>query len=78
MYDWANSAYFTTIAAALLPHYFAKTIVPEGGYLIFGRPYDGQVLWGYMVSFGAFLIFLLTPMLGAIADFSAAKKQRSP
>ncbi len=75
MYDWANSAYFTTTAAALLPHYFAKSIVPEDGYLIFGRPYDGQVLWGYLVSFGAFLIFLFTPMLGAIADFSAAKKR---
>ncbi len=75
MYDWANSAYFTTIAAALLPLYFATAIVPEGGYLIFGRPYDGQVLWGYMISFGALFIFLLTPMLGAIADFSAAKRR---
>ena len=75
MYDWANSAYATTTAAALLPAFFAGTIVPEGGYPIFGRLYDGQTLWGYMISFAAFLVFLATPVLGAIADFSAAKKQ---
>ncbi|MFQ5889424.1 MAG: MFS transporter [Gemmatimonadota bacterium] len=75
MYDWANSAYFTTIAAALLPAYFARSIVPEGGYEIFGRTLDGQSLWGYLVSFGTFVIFLLTPVLGAVADFSAAKKR---
>lgn len=75
MYDWANSAYFTTTAAALLPHYFARSIVPEGGYSLFGRAYDGQTLWGYTVSFGALLCFLLTPMLGAIADFSASKRR---
>ena len=75
MYDWANSAYFTTTAAALLPAYFAEAIVPPGGYELFGRVYDGQTLWGYLIGFGTFIIFLITPILGAIADFSAAKKR---
>ncbi|UCF21688.1 MAG: MFS transporter [Gemmatimonadota bacterium] len=75
MYDWANSAYMTTTAAALLPAYFADGIVPAGGYELFGRVYDGQTLWGYLVGFGTFIIFLITPILGAIADFSAAKKR---
>lgn len=75
MYDWANSAYMTTVAAALLPAYFARAVVPEGGYEIFGRTLGGQELWGYFVSFGTFIIFLLTPILGAVADFSAAKKR---
>jgi len=75
MYDWANSAYMTTTAAALLPAYFARGVVPEGGYELFGRTYDGQTLWGYLVGSVSFLIFLLTPILGAIADFSAAKKR---
>ncbi|MFQ5678847.1 MAG: MFS transporter [Gemmatimonadota bacterium] len=75
MYDWANSAYMTTVAAALLPAYFARAVVPEGGYEIFGRTLDGQTLWGYYVSFGTFIIFLLSPILGAVADFSAAKKR---
>ena len=75
MYDWANSAYMTTTAAALLPAYFALSIVPEGGYELFGRLYDGQTLWAYLVSGGTFLIFLITPVMGAIADFSASKKR---
>lgn len=29
MYDWANSAYATTIAGAVLPAFFADEIVPE-------------------------------------------------
>ena len=28
MYDWANSAYSTTIAVAILPMYFAGVVVP--------------------------------------------------
>ena len=34
MYDWANSAYITTIAVAILPMYFAGVIVPAEGYKI--------------------------------------------
>ncbi len=31
MYDWANSAYVTTVAVGLLPRYFADVVVPPGG-----------------------------------------------
>ena len=31
LYDWANSAFATTILAAILPVYFAESIVPENG-----------------------------------------------
>lgn len=75
MYDWANSAYATTTMAALLPAYFSGSIVPKGGYLMWGRLWDGQTLWAFLVSFAALFVFLLTPMLGAIADFAAAKKR---
>ena len=75
MYDWANSAYSTTIAGAILPAYFAGTVVPDAGYEIFGRSVDGQTLWAAVVGFGAFLLFLVMPVLGAIADFSATKKR---
>ncbi len=75
MYDWANSAYMTTIAAALLPNYFIKVIVPEGGVTILGRTLDGQSLWAYLVGFGTFVIFLISPILGAGADLSASKKR---
>ncbi|MBT8211707.1 MAG: MFS transporter, partial [Acidimicrobiia bacterium] len=75
MYDWANSAYSTTIAGAILPAYFADSIVPEGGYEVFGWSLSGESLWGLVVGFGAFFLFLVTPVLGAIADFSASKKR---
>ncbi len=75
MYDWANSAYATTIAGAVLPAFFADEIVPEAGYEIFGANLSGEAMWGFVTGGGAFLLFLLMPVLGAIADFSATKRR---
>jgi MFS transporter, UMF1 family len=36
-YDWANSAYATTILAAVLPSYFAAEVVGDDGFALFGR-----------------------------------------
>ncbi|MGH8872369.1 MAG: MFS transporter [Acidimicrobiia bacterium] len=73
-YDWANSAYATTILAAVLPAYFASEVVGEGGVELMGRIWTGQDLWAVVVGVGPLLMFLATPILGAIADFSASKK----
>lgn len=75
MYDWANSAYITTAAVALLPDYFARAVVGEGGIDIFGMHITATTLWGYMLGTAAFLVFLFAPVLGAVADFSSAKKR---
>lgn len=75
MYDWANSAYITTIAVAILPMYFAGVVVPPGGFRIGGTLFAAETLWGFMVSAAAFIVFALAPVLGAIADYSAAKKR---
>lgn len=75
MYDWANSAYMTTIAVAILPMYFASVIVPAKGFQIGHTLYAAETLWGLMISAAAFLVFLLAPTLGAIADFRCSKKQ---
>lgn len=74
-YDWANSAYATTILAAVLPAYFAAEVVGDGGVVLFGRNWTGQDLWALAVGVGPLIMFLLTPVLGAIADFSASKKR---
>jgi UMF1 family MFS transporter len=74
-YDWANSAYATTILAAVLPAYFASEIVGDSGAEYFGRVWTGQDLWALTVGFGPLIMFLATPILGSIADFSAAKKR---
>ena len=75
MYDWANSAYITTVAVAILPLYFATVVVPPQGFIIGDTVYAAETLWGFMVSAAAFVIFLLAPGLGAIADFCSAKKR---
>ena len=75
MYDWANSAYITTAAVALLPDYFARAVVGEAGVDIFGTNVSATALWGFMLATAAFIVFLFAPVLGAIADFSSAKKR---
>ncbi len=69
MYDWANSAYATTSGAIVAP-FFTGGIVPDEGY--WGM--SGGAIWSFIVAGGAFILFLVMPVLGAMADFSAAKK----
>ncbi len=69
MYDWANSAFATTIMAAVLPVYYssvAASTIPA---------HMATAYWGYTTSFSALLIAVISPLLGAMADFSGRKKQ---
>ncbi len=75
MYDWANSAYVTTVAVGLLPAYFARSIVGPEGVVFGGTRYSATALWGFTVGCAALLTFLIAPVIGAIADFSASKKR---
>ena len=75
MYDWANSAYVTTVSVAVLPILFADFIVGDSGFEISGTVYDSETLWGFMMSFSAMWMFWLAPVLGAISDFSRSKKK---
>jgi UMF1 family MFS transporter len=71
MYDWANSAYSTVIAGAILPAYFASEVVGDDGWN--GR--SGETLWALTLGLGTLLLFLAMPVFGAIADFSASKRR---
>lgn len=64
MYDWANSAFATTIMGAILPVYF-------GEYIALGASVP---VWGSAVAIGSLIAALLGPILGGIADFKASKK----
>src|SRR4029079_16844213 len=75
MYDWANSAYMTTVVGGILPAYFAGVIVGANGVTLGGIHTSAISLWGYTTSLSSFLAFLMAPVLGSIADFSAAKKK---
>lgn len=68
MYDWANSAYITTFAA-IVAAFFTGVIVPEDSAT------NAEALWAWTLSFGAFVLFLAMPVLGAVADYASAKKK---
>lgn len=71
MYDWANSAYSTVIAGAVLPVYFESEVVGDAGW----RGFSGESLWAFATGGAALFLFLLMPVLGAMADYTAAKKR---
>ena len=64
MYDWANSAFATTVMGVVLPTYFA-TYIAQG---------DSVPVWGNAVAIGSLIAAVMSPILGAIADFKASKK----
>ena len=69
MYDWANSAFATTIMAGLLPPYFSNVAAS-------GLPKaQASSIWGYAVSCAMLLIGLAGPILGVLADRTASKKR---
>ena len=69
MYDWANSAFATTIMAAVLPVYY-ESVAGQG--LPGNTP---TVVWGYTSSIALLVGALLAPILGSIADYTGTKKK---
>lgn len=74
MYDWANSAYVTTVAVAVLPAWFAAVVVPKSGWEFGGTMFSATSLWGYATSLASFLVFAGAPILGTISDLAASKR----
>lgn len=69
MYDWANSTFATTIAAAVLPVYYS-TVASKNL-----QPHEATSNWAFTTTIALILVALLGPILGAMADFSGAKKR---
>ncbi len=74
MYDWANSAYITA-GSLIFAIYFGDTIYPEAGLSIFGVTVDAEAFFGILLGIGALILFLVMPILGAIADYSNSKRR---
>ena len=67
-YDWANSAFATSVVAALLPPFFAR---------VAGRTmaaHDATALWGYASAAALAVTALLSPIVGAVADRTGRRK----
>ena len=64
LYDWANSVYATNIMAAIFPTIFVSMAGERGDYW-----------WSIGTSITTLLIAVLSPFLGALADFKGMKKK---
>ena len=63
-YDWANSVYATNIMAVIFPIYYASM----AGDI-------GNKWWGIGVSIASLIGAIISPTLGALADFKGNKKK---
>ncbi len=81
MYDWANSAFSTTVGTVFLGPYLASLAAnaakayPDGMARFFGIPVAPDSFLPYAVSFSVGMQVLFLPILGAIADYSHRRKQ---
>lgn len=69
MYDWAISPVQTTIMVALFPIYFIQVAGAEAGAT------KAAQWWALSNGIAITIVAVLSPILGAIADYAAAKKR---
>jgi MFS transporter, UMF1 family len=68
-YDWANSAYFTTVITAVFPSFYA-TYAAAGM-----EPAQATARFGAITTISVATVALTAPVLGALADYSGIKKR---
>jgi len=69
MYDWANSAFLTTIIAGVFPIFFLS----EAAATL--DPAVAQSRFSWASTMAVAMVAVLSPLLGALADYKAAKKK---
>ncbi len=70
MYDWANSAFATTILAAVLPIYYSQVAGATLPSATVATAY-----WSTGLSISLFIVAILSPILGTISDVMRGKKR---
>ena len=69
MYDWANSAFQSTVITAIFPAFFSS-------YAAAGmEPVEATSRFAWATTFAVAVTAILGPFLGAIADYRAMKKR---
>ncbi len=66
LYDWANSSYFVIIQTFIFAAYFTKAIAENIEI--------GTAQWGNMIGLAGFVLALMAPVFGAIADQAGRRK----
>jgi UMF1 family MFS transporter len=66
LFDWAAQPFFTVVTTFIFGPYFISRMASD--------PAAGQAAWGYAVAAAGFVIAILSPVLGSIADQTGRKK----
>lgn len=69
-YDWANSAYSIIITTAVFPLFYKASATRNGLSAA-----DSTAYLGYTIAVSTFILALLGPILGTIADYKGLKKK---
>lgn len=69
LYDWANSAFATTVMAALLPIFYATVAAGE----LAGH--EATAAWGYTTAISLAIAAILSPLVGTVADRLGRRKR---
>jgi len=78
MYDWANSAFMTSVVTVFLGPYLtslARAAARDGYVYPLGIQVAPQSYWPYLVSLSVFTQVLFLPIFGAIADYGRRKRE---
>jgi len=70
MYDWANSAFITTVAAAVLPVYYSQVAAST-----LASPAVATAYWSTGLSISLFVVAVIAPILGTVSDVMRGKKK---
>ncbi len=70
LYDWANSAFATTVMAALFPPFFSSLAQSSGA-----TASEATAWWGYITAGTLLVIALTAPVLGVLADQGGSRKK---
>ena len=76
VYDWANSAYSTSLMVAILPVYFVELFKSSYGdsVNILGLNFTGSSSWSLIIALSTTIVALSSPFLGTLADIKKIKR----
>ncbi|MBX3598963.1 MAG: MFS transporter [Rhizobiaceae bacterium] len=66
LFDWAAQPFFTVVTTFIFGPYFVSRMASD--------PVTGQAAWGYGVALAGFVIAILSPVLGSVADQTGRRK----
>ncbi|MCP2507258.1 MAG: MFS transporter [Candidatus Thalassarchaeaceae archaeon] len=70
VYDWAKSAFETSVTVAVLPAWYAYLFLKANGLTtsIGSIEMGGDAVWSFAVAFGTLFVAIISPSFGVIAD----------